>query len=65
MWRKNNRPQIEGDFLHFIYQVRFYVNIYGSVPCKGPASLFVSAEAADQVWILDFIVKVPDKGSSG
>lgn len=61
---KQNCPQIEGDFSHLVYQVGFYVNVYGSVSGKGSASFFVSAEATDKIRILDFVVKVPDKSSS-
>ena len=61
---KQNRPQIEGDFSHLVYQVGFDVDVYGSVSGKGSASLFVSTEAADKIRVLDFVVKVPNKSSS-
>jgi len=62
---KQNRPQHEGVFLHFVDEVRFDVYVYGSVPGEGSAPFFVFAEAADQVWVLDFVVEVSDKSSAG
>jgi len=53
-----------GAILQLVYQVRFDVDVYGSVPGEGPAPLFVPAEAADQVGILHLVVKVPDKSPS-
>ena len=53
-----------GAILQLVYQVRFDVDVYGSVPGEGPAPLFVPAEAANQVGILHLVVKVPDKSPS-
>jgi len=53
-----------GAILQLVYQVRFDVDVYGSVTGEGPAPLFVPAEAADQVGILHLVVKVPDKSPS-
>ena len=55
-YRIQKRPHIEGGFLQLIYQVRFDVDVYGSVSGEGPATLFVPAEAADQVGILHLVV---------
>ena len=58
-------PEIGGVSLQLVYQIRFDVDVYGSVPGECPTPLFVSAEAADQVRVLDFVVEVPDKSSAG
>ena len=57
-------PEIGGVSLQLVYQVRFDVDVYGSVPGECPTPLFVSAEAADQVGILHLIVKVPNESPS-
>jgi len=62
--RIQKSPHIEGGFLQLIYQVRFDVDVYGSVSGECPATLFVPTEAADQVRILHLVVKVPDKSPS-
>ena len=60
---KYPRPRIGSDSLQLVYQVRFDVNVYGSVPGERPATLFVAAETADQVRILHLIVKIPDESA--
>lgn len=55
---------MEGGFLQFVYQVGFQVNVYGPIPGECPATLFVAAEAADQVRILHLVVKIPDESTS-
>ena len=61
---KYPRPRFGGGPLQLVYQVRFDVDVYGSVPGEGPTTLFMPAEAADQVGVLHLIVKVPDKSPS-
>jgi len=55
---------MEAVFLQFIYQVGFQVNVYRPVPGECPTTLFVAAEAADQVRILNLVVKIPDESTS-
>jgi len=50
------KAPILGAILQLIYQLRFDVDVYGSIPGEGPATLFVPAEAADQVGILHLVV---------
>ena len=54
-WYKK-APELGGVSLQLIYQVRLDVDVYGSVPGEGPATLFVPAEAADKVGILHLVV---------
>jgi len=51
-------PEIGGVSLQLVYQIRFDVDVYGSVPGECPTPLFVSAEAADQVGILHDITPI-------